>query len=99
MHPQSAGQVLQFSPQFGSQIWSPHTLKHLFVLVIVQTILVAIVLMESDRNVQFVQLPTGVGVRSQVPALCAAHVAFAKQLIELFPVHLPAVSTQEMFVL
>lgn len=77
----------------------PSALKHLFRFVIVQTILVAFEPMDSDFEVQFVQLPTGVGVRLQVPAPCAAHVALTKQLIELFPVHRPATSTQEMSVL
>jgi hypothetical protein len=40
----------------------------------VQTIFVAIPPIETDRDVQLVQLPTGVGVRLQVPAAWDAHV-------------------------
>jgi len=71
-------------------------------LVIVQTILLATFEgMVTDREVQFVQFATLVGVRSHVPALgiWAAQVALAKQMTELFPVQCPAVSKQEILVL
>ena len=77
---------------------SPQTSWQTLVLVTVQTILVAIALTLICRDVQLVQLPTGVGVRLQVPAPWAVQVTSARQLMLLFPVHLPAVSTQEMLV-
>jgi len=97
--PQSSGQVSQSSSQLGSQTPSPQTSKQTLVFVIVQTILVAWEPTDTVREVQFVQLPTGVGVRSQVPAPCAEQVALTRQVSELFPVHRPAVSTQEILVL
>jgi len=97
--PQSAGQVLQFSPQFPSHEAFPHALWQTLLLVIVQTIFVACIVMESDREVQFVQLPTGVGVRSHVPSPCEEQVMSLKQLIEVLPVHRPATSKHAMLVL
>jgi len=54
--------------------------------------------MEIDREVQFVQLPTDVGVKSHVPSPCAEQVMSLKQLIEVFPVQRPATSKHSMFV-
>ena len=65
----------------------------------VQTILVACVPTDSERSVQFVQLAISVGVMLQVPAPSAEHVALLTQLMLLFPVQRPAVSTQEILVL
>ena len=67
VHTQSDGQVLQFSPQSHEPL--PQELLHTLVLVIVHTILVAWEVIEIDgKVVQFVQFPTGVGVRLHVPA-------------------------------
>jgi len=73
----------------------------MLLLVIVQTILLAIVLLtEIDgKVVQFVQLPTGVGVISHVPKPCAEQVKLLKQEVVGLPVQCPAVSKQAMFVL
>jgi len=98
VHPQSKGQVLQFSPQSHDPL--PQELLQTLVFVIVQTILVACEPTAIDgKEVQFVQLPIGVGVRLHVPAPCAEQVALTKQLILLLPVHRPAVSTQDILVL
>jgi hypothetical protein len=71
-------------------------------LLTVQTILLATVEgTVTDREVQFVQFATLVGVRSHVPALgtWAAQVALKKQVMLLFPVQCPTVSKQEILVL
>jgi len=98
VQPQSLGQVLQSSSQLLSHDPLPQTSWHTLVLVIVQTIFCAWVLTEIVREVQFVQLPTGVGVRSHVPSPCEEQVMSLKQLMDAFPVQRPATSKQAMFV-
>jgi hypothetical protein len=72
-------------------------------LVIVQTILLAPVEgVESEgKEVQFVHIPTGMGLITQVPALGTweVQVTSCKQLIEAFPEHVPTVSKHSILVL